>query len=135
MLLKKRSKSSNCIHNENREELTRPLTTQEIYFFLTNDDISRLSSYAHNLVDYHMIMDIVPALARLFFMRRFGDLSLSQLQEALLIGEGLQHKTIDDLLVEFPKVDGSQLLALFNRSIRKIQKFLEVSGVMIFDEE
>ena len=82
-----------------------------------------------------MIMDIVPALARLFFMRRFGDLSLSQLQEALLIGEGLQHKTIDDLLVEFPKVDGSQLLALFNRSIRKIQKFLEVSVVMIFDEE
>lgn len=111
------------------------MTTQEIYFFLTNDDISRLSSYAHNLVDYHMIMDIVPALARLFFMRRFGDLSLSQLQEALLIGEGLQHKTIDDLLVEFPKVDGSQLLALFNRSIRKIQKFLEVSVVWIFDEE
>ena len=135
MLLKKRSKSSHCILNENREELTRPLTTQEIYFFLTNDDISRLSSYAHNLVDYHMIMDIVPALARLFFMRRFGDLSLSQLQEALLIGEGLQHKTIDDLLVEFPKVDGSQLLALFNRSIRKIQKFLEVSVVWIFDEE
>lgn len=129
MLLKKRSKSSHCIHNENREELTRPLTTQEIYFFLTNDDISRLSSYSHNLVDYHMIMDIVPALARLFFMRRFGDLSLSQLQEALLIGEGLQHKTIDDLLVEFPKVDGSQLLALFNRSIRKIQKFLEVSVI------
>ena len=82
-----------------------------------------------------MIMDIVPALARLFFMRRFGDLSLSQLQEALLIGEGLQHKTIDDLLVEFPKVDGSQLLALFNRSIRKIQKFLEVSVVWIVDKE
>ena len=82
-----------------------------------------------------MIMDIVPALARLFFMRRFGDLSLSPLQEALLIGQGLQHKTIDDLLVEFPKVDGSQLLALFNRSIRKIQKFLEVSVVWIVDKE
>lgn len=135
MLLKRKSILSIDIINGNREELTRPLTTQEIYFFLTNDDISRLSSYAHNLVDYHMIMDIVPALARLFFMRRFGDLSLSPLQEALLIGQGLQHKTIDDLLVEFPKVDGSQLLALFNRSIRKIQKFLEVSVVWIVDKE
>ena len=135
MLLKRKSILWIDIINGNREELTRPLTTQEIYFFLTNDDISRLSSYAHNLVDYHMIMDIVPALARLFFMRRFGDLSLSPLQEALLIGQGLQHKTIDDLLVEFPKVDGSQLLALFNRSIRKIQKFLEVSVVWIVDKE
>ena len=135
MLLKRKSILSIDIINGNREELTRPLTTQEIYFFLTNDDISRLSSYAHNLVDYHMIMDIVPALARLFFMRRFGDLSLSPLQEALLIGQGLQHKTLDDLLVEFPKVDGSQLLALFNRSIRKIQKFLEVSVVWIVDKE
>ena len=135
MLLKRKSILSIDIINGNREELTRPLTTQEIYFFLTNDDISRLSSYAHNLVDYHMIMDIVPALARLFFMRRFGDLSLSSLQEALLICQGLQHKTIDDLLVEFPKVDGSQLLALFNRSIRKIQKFLEVSVVWIVDKE
>lgn len=93
---------------------------------MTNDDVSRLSSYSHNLVDYHMIMDIVPEIARLFFMRRFGELTLSPLQETLLIGQGLQHKTIDDLLVEFPKVDSSQLLALFNRSIRKIQKFIEV---------
>ena len=73
-----------------------------------------------------MIMDIVPELARLFFLRRFGELSLSHVQEALMIGQGLQHKTIDDLLLEFPKVESSQLLALFNRSIRKMQKFLEV---------
>ena len=111
------------------------ITPEELHFYFTDNDILRLNSYSRNLVDYHMIMDIVPALARLFFMRRFGDLSLSPLQEALLIGQGLQHKTIDDLLVEFPKVDGSQLLALFNRSIRKIQKFLEVSVVWIVDKE
>ena len=73
-----------------------------------------------------MIMDIVPEIARLYFNRRFGDLSMSALQETILIGQGLQHKTIDELLLEFPKVDSSQLLALFNRSIRKIEKSLEV---------
>ena len=51
---------------------------------------------------------------------------MSALQETILIGQGLQHKTIDELLLEFPKVDSSQLLALFNRSIRKIEKSLEV---------
>lgn len=105
----------------------KPLTTQEIYFFLNQDDISRLSSYSHNLVDYHMIMDIVPELARLFFMRRFGEMNLSALQQILLIGQGLQHKTIDDLMVEFPEVQSSQMLSFFNRTIKRIQKYMEVS--------
>ena len=108
-----------------REELTKPLTATEIRFFLTNDDLSRLASYAHNLVDYHMIMDLVPQLSRLYFKRRFGDVTLSSLQEAILIGEGLQHKTVDELVKEFEKIDSSQLLALFNRSVRKMQKYLE----------
>ena len=108
-----------------REELAKPLTATEIRFFLTNDDLSRRASYAHNLVDYHMIMDLVPQLSRLYFKRRFGDVTLSSLQEAILIGEGLQHKTVDELVKEFEKIDSSQLLALFNRSVRKMQKYLE----------
>ena len=105
--------------------MKNPLTVAEIKFFLTNDDLSRLESYAHNLVDYHMIMDLIPQLSRLYFKRRLGEVSLSSLQEAILIGEGLQHKTVDELVKEFEKIDSSQLLALFNRSVRKIQKYLE----------
>lgn len=109
----------------NRGDLSKPLTVPEIRFLLTNDDLSRLASYSHNLVDYHMIMDLIPALSRLYFKRRFGEMSLSSLQEAILIGEGLQHKTVDELVGEFEKIDSTQLLALFNRSIRKMQKVLE----------
>ena len=72
-----------------------------------------------------MIMDMVPQLARLYFTRRFGEMSLSPLQETILIGQGLQHKTIDELMKEFPKVESNQVLAFFNRSIRKMQKYLE----------
>lgn len=73
-----------------------------------------------------MILDILPELARLYFQRRFGDLSMSALQETILIGQGLQHKTIDELLTEFPKVASAQLLSLFNRSIIKLYKALQV---------
>lgn len=110
-----------------KEAHAMPLTPAEIRFFLSRDDLARLASYAHNLVDYHMILDLLPQLARLYFDRRLGGVSLSALQETILIGQGLQHKTVDELMVEFPKVDASQVLALFNRSIRKMQKFLEVN--------
>ena len=73
-----------------------------------------------------MILDTIPEIARLYFNRRFGDLSMSALQETILIGQGLQHKTIDELLGEFPKVASAQLLSLFNRSVIKIVKALQV---------
>lgn len=69
-----------------------PLTPAEIRFFLSRDDLARLASYAHNLVDYHMILDLLPQLARLYFDRRLGGVSLSALQETILIGQGLQHQ-------------------------------------------
>ena len=104
-----------------------PLTPAEIRFFLSRDDLARLASYAHNLVDYHMFLDQLAEMGRPYFDRGLGGVSLSALQETILIGQGLQHKTVDELMVEFPKVDASQVLALFNRSIRKMQKFLEVN--------
>lgn len=35
-------------------------------------DLKRLESYAKNLVDYHMILDLVPSIARLYFTDRLG---------------------------------------------------------------
>lgn len=114
---------------DEKELLAKPLSDSEIRFFLSRDDLNRLGSYAHNYVDYHMILDILPELARLYFNRRFGELSLSALQETILIGQGLQHKTIDELLLEFPKVASAQLLSLFNRSVIKIYKALQVGAL------
>ena len=34
-------------------------------------DLKRLEAYTRNLVDYHLILDLVPTLSRLFFLRRF----------------------------------------------------------------
>ncbi len=66
--------------------------------FITLFDLKRLESYSKNLVDFHLVMDLVPAMARLYFnVFPPGAMSLSPVQAALLVGVGLQHKTIDTL--------------------------------------
>ena len=61
-------------------------------------DFKRLESYSQNLVDFHLIMDLVPTIARLYFnILPQGVLSLSPVQAAILTGLGLQFKSIDDL--------------------------------------
>jgi N-acetyltransferase 10 len=78
----------------------RPITNEDINLSLSSFDIRRLDSYSRNLLDYHVVVDIIPFLARLFFQRRLGDVTLSPVQSAILIGIGLQHKTVEELLKE-----------------------------------
>ena len=87
-------------------------------------DVKRLELYSNNMADHHLVTDLLPGLARLVMTRQLGDLHLSALQLALLVGLGLQHKTVDGLSSEL-ELPASQLLALFNRSIRKISSVLK----------
>jgi N-acetyltransferase 10 len=84
-------------------------------------DIKRLHAYSKNLVDFHMIVDLLPTLAKMHFQRKLPlpSTRLSKLQEAILLGAGLQHKKMEQLQKEV-NVPMSQLLALFNKSVRKL---------------
>ncbi|MGH0156896.1 UNVERIFIED_CONTAM: hypothetical protein FKN15_032558 [Acipenser sinensis] len=82
-------------------------------------DLKRLDMYSRNMVDYHLIMDMIPNIAKMFFLKQLGDISLSAAQSALLLGIGLQHKTVDQLEREI-ELPSSQLMGLFNRLIRKV---------------
>lgn len=42
------------------------LTRNEIGVVLSDNDLGRLSSFTHNLIDHRLIADIVPTLAKLF---------------------------------------------------------------------
>jgi tRNA(Met) C34 N-acetyltransferase TmcA len=56
-------------------------------------DMKRLELYGNNMADYHLVTDLLPNLARLFFL--FGlsnEVHLSALQQAILLGVGLQVK-------------------------------------------
>ena len=60
--------------------------------FITHLDLKRLNKYAENMVDFHLILDLLPTLCRLFFYKDFGSLKVSYCQAAILLGLGLQHR-------------------------------------------
>jgi len=99
-----------------------PLTKAEMDYELTPFDMKRLEGYAHNLVDYHVVWDLVPVVARQFFKGRIS-VNLSALQSAILLATGLQMRTLDDIAAELT-VQPSQVMALFNKTILKISQHL-----------
>ncbi|KAF2754112.1 putative nucleolar ATPase Kre33 [Pseudovirgaria hyperparasitica] len=83
-------------------------------------DLKRLDSYANNMLDYHVILDMLPVLASLYFEGRLGSaVSLTGVQTSILLAIGLQRKTLDDLEKEL-NLQNSQLLAMFIKIVRKI---------------
>jgi len=56
------------------------LSKTELDAYLTKYDLKRLEMYSKNLVDYHLIMDLIPALAHLYFLNHMGDTHLSAVQ-------------------------------------------------------
>ena len=71
------------------------ISDDELGFCFTPYDLKRLESYASNLVDYHMIIDLVPQLARIYFENKAPSVNLSHAQSAILCLLGLQHQTME----------------------------------------
>eukprot|EP01006_Ploeotia_vitrea_P034891 TRINITY_DN65816_c7_g2_i1.p1 TRINITY_DN65816_c7_g2~~TRINITY_DN65816_c7_g2_i1.p1 ORF type:complete len:1119 (-),score=665.11 TRINITY_DN65816_c7_g2_i1:99-3455(-) len=150
-----------------------PLTYDEFKYLMNSHDLRRLESYSHNLIDYHLVIDLIPTIARWYFLGRLAQssdavvastssasssssssssstnnskknnnnnssssskqegeessglapLSLSFSQSAIMLAIGLQHKSVSDIEAELG-ITATQVLALFNKSIRKISKSL-----------
>ncbi|KAK4885895.1 hypothetical protein RN001_002166 [Aquatica leii] len=111
------------LNNKQGTVLPKFLSKFELDVHLTSYDVKRLEMYSNNLVDYHLIIDLMPTLGKLYFLNQLGDTQLSAVQSAILLGIGLQHKTIDTLGTEL-ELPATQLLALFNRLIRKFVNYL-----------
>ena len=93
-------------------------SSEQLEYLLGPYDLRRLESYAHNLVDHHLIMDLIPLLASLRFTDKLRT-PLSHVQAAILLGLGLQHKSIDDIGKELG-LPSSQILSLFNKAVRRM---------------
>ncbi|KAG9004129.1 hypothetical protein FRB93_010477 [Tulasnella sp. JGI-2019a] len=104
---------------------SQELLTAELNILLSPFDIKRLESYANNMLDYHVIMDLLPTVAALYFEKRLGaDVKLSAVQSSIMLSLGLQRKTVEDVEAEL-HIPVNQALALFVKSIRKICKRLQ----------
>ncbi|CAJ1937433.1 unnamed protein product [Cylindrotheca closterium] len=96
------------------------IKAEELDYMLTSHDLKRLELYGRNLCDHHLITDLLPTASRLYFSNRFGnDFKLSSVQAAILCGIGLQNREVDSLTKELG-LPSNQLLAMFNKAIRKI---------------
>uniref|UniRef100_A0AAY4C927 RNA cytidine acetyltransferase n=1 Tax=Denticeps clupeoides TaxID=299321 RepID=A0AAY4C927_9TELE len=113
----------NILQNKSVKDGRPPtLSSAELSAQFSPYDLKRLEMYSCSMVDYHLIMDLVPAAARMYFLQQLGEVSLSAAQCALLLGIGLQHKSVDELEKEI-ELPSSQLMGLFNRLIRKVVQF------------
>ncbi|KAL9935741.1 hypothetical protein V8E36_005318 [Tilletia maclaganii] len=120
------------------------LTRAELRVHLTPFDMKRLEGYANGNVDFGIIVDLLPALASLYFAsspnsstpklyalddlapgatstatQRATPLKLSAIQSVLLLGMGAQRKEPADLGAELD-LPVAQVLALFSKAVRRI---------------
>lgn len=102
------------------QDLPTPLSKGELDALMSPFDLKRLDSYANNMLDYHVILDLLPRISEAFFLGRIKqDVKLSGVQQALLCAIGLQRKLLEDVEKELG-LGTSQLLAMFVKVIRKV---------------
>ncbi|KAK4192199.1 N-acetyltransferase 10 [Podospora australis] len=99
---------------------TLELTKADLDNLLTPFDHKRLESYSNGLLDYHVILDLIPTIAQIYFTGRLrSSCKISELQQAILLAIGLQRKEMDVVADELNQPT-SQLMAIFMKIMRKI---------------
>ncbi|KAL8860973.1 MAG: hypothetical protein Q9198_010552 [Flavoplaca austrocitrina] len=102
------------------ESPPQPLTRSDLDGLFSPFDLKRLDSYANNMLDYHVIIDMIPSIAFLYFTGRLSPtVSLTGVQQSILLAIGLQRKVLDDVEKELG-LPANPLLAMFVKIIRKI---------------
>lgn len=115
------------------QDLVNSIKREELEQDISVFDLRRLDQYSKNLVDFHLIMDLVPTLAKLHFLRSTlprGTVNLSYVQSAILIGMGLQFKRVEQIEADLG-LNTNQILPLFNKMARKFTKVFK----QVFESE
>ena len=113
--------------NKEQKPQRQELSLEELTHMLTAYDLGRLKSYTKNMVEYRLILDLVPTLAKVYFLNKvtgMGNLKLMALQKSILIGIGLQFKSIDKLSQELD-LQSRQLLGQFKEMMRQMAEKIE----------
>lgn len=108
---------------EGRNSSQSKLTKDQLDALLSPFDLKRLDSYANNLLDYHVIVDMLPLISQLYFSKKTGEeVSLSSVQSAILLAIGLQHKDMNQIAKEL-NLPANQAMAMFAKIIRKFSTY------------
>ena len=91
------SNNNNANNNANNTNKSNQITTlKELQLFLTKEDFKRLQKYSHGLLNANLILDLVPVISSLYFSKRITK-SLSPEQAMILLGVGLQRKSLEEV--------------------------------------
>ena len=112
--------SANAGARLDTSQTNQPLTKSELDDSFSPFDLKRLDSYANNMLDYHVILDMIPPIAQFHFTNRLKPaVSLTGVQASILLAIGLQRKVLEDVEKELG-LPSSQLLAMFVKIVRKV---------------
>lgn len=109
------------------------VTQQIIDTLFIPHDIQRLESYTRNQIEYRLILDLTTDLSQLVFEGKMNDVPIDSLQKAILLGIGLQNKTLDKLSEEF-NMPVNQILAKFFDCCKKLTKKIEIVNASTIEE-
>lgn len=113
--------TKNSIDEETENQKT--FSKDELDENLTPFDLRRLESYANSLLDYHVIIDMLPYISSLYFQGKIAkEVALSHVQSAILLAVGLQRKDVDEVSREL-KIESNQGMAMFSKVIRKVSQY------------
>ncbi|XP_066383402.1 RNA cytidine acetyltransferase 1-like isoform X1 [Miscanthus floridulus] len=108
--------------NHEPSEYDNNSTSKLLGDMLSPHDMKRLEAYSNNLVDYHLILDLVPILAHQYFSERL-PVSLHGAQAAVLFCMGLQDKDIGTVKEELG-IEREQVLSNFIKTMKKLYGYL-----------
>ena len=110
-------------NDDDNSENKKIMKKNEIELFLTKFDFKRMELYSRNMTNYNMIIDLIPIIANLYFNKKIF-VPLSYIQAGVLLGVGLQRKNFDEIVQEF-NIEISQLLAMFNKMVKKFVTYIK----------
>lgn len=87
------------------------------------------------MIDHHMITDLVPTLASIYFTEKLDEsVNLNLIQSAILLGVGLQRKTVDEV-AEALGMPINQVLALYMKAVTRLSEHLDELFLNAMEEE
>ncbi len=120
--------------SETNNSFILSLSRNELEVFISKYDFRRLELYTKNLVKHQMITDLIPYIAKFFFLKKFTGVKLAYTQAAILLGYGLQYKTLEAVGEEL-NLPANQVLAMFNKMMKKFNNAIKAIYEKEIEEE
>lgn len=102
----------------------------ELDLYMTNGDLQRLEEFLHHQCEAPLIADILPSVARLYFLSKIPDFKLKPVKAAILCGIGIQRKTPKVVATELgvePGLVFGQMRELINDITKYMKKTREIA--------